>query len=80
MAALLLKCHASLCSQNDAVLLQAGQLQTTGTPAARRAWLLAREIDLLQTELDSSEAPVFIMGRAHVRLRTDSNWWGCWGA
>ena len=57
-----------------AVLLQAGQLQSTGTPAARRAWLLAREIDLLQTELESSEAPVFIMGRAHVRLRTDSNW------
>ncbi len=56
------------------MLLQTNQLQSTGTPAARRAWLLAREIDLLQTELSSAEAPVFIMGRAHVRLRTDSNW------
>ena len=73
-SAQLLERHASLCSLSDAVLLQAGQLQSTGTPAARRAWLLAREIDLLQTELESSEAPVFIMGRAHVRLRTDSNW------
>ena len=38
-----------------------------------RAKLLAREISVLERELDT-KAVVYVMGRAHVHMRTDTNW------
>ena len=41
-----------------------------------RAKLVAREISILERELDT-KAVVYVMGRAHVHMRTDTNWYAC---
>lgn len=49
-------------------------LQTpNASGAAVRAKLVAREISILERELDT-KAVVYVMGRAHVHMRTDTNW------
>lgn len=50
-------------------------MQVLGASAAAvRVKLLAREISVLERELDT-KAVVYVMGRAHVHMRTDTNWY-----
>lgn len=41
------------------------------SPAGVRAKLVAREIDILQRELDT-KAVVYVMGRAHMHMRSQT--------
>lgn len=54
------------------LMLMHGLQLVSKSTAGMRAKLVAREIDILQRELDT-KAVVYIMGRAHVRMRPHAN-------